>query len=79
MRIDADLKNVGLPWSSLPTQNRPYPPKKCIALLRIFFSFYFFNKPFKIIKSCILIKETYRDRYYIVYEFLPYHAYIQHL
>ena len=32
------LKNVGLPCSYLPTQNRPYP-KNCIAFLRFFFNF----------------------------------------
>ena len=70
--IRPTLKNVGLPCSYLPTQNRPYP-QKIIAFLK-FFSNYF-NKPFfKIIKSCTLFEE--RLQRLLLYAFLPY---IQHL
>ena len=60
------LKNIGLPCSYLPTQNRPYPPKN-IAFLRIF-SIFFSNSVnklvFKIIKSCIwILKKGYIDCY----------------
>ena len=34
------LKNVGLPCSYLPTQNRPYP-KNVITILRILFFIFF--------------------------------------
>ena len=61
-------------WFSvlLPTHPKQALPKKCYCLSEnLFFNFLFFsnsvNKPFfKIIKCCILIKETgYRDCYYM--------------
>ena len=67
--VRSTLKNVGLPSSYLPTQNRPYQ-KKCIAFLRIFFFFILFfsnsvNPSLKSLKGLFYLKKGYRDRYYM--------------
>ena len=61
IKIGRPEKNVGLPCSYLPTQNRPYP-KKSLPFWESLFSFFFFSNSvnklfFKISKSCFLIEE----------------------
>ena len=77
IKIGRPEKNVGLPCSYLPTQNRPYP-KRSLPFWESLFSFFVFSNSvnklfFKISKSCIVLIEERLHRL-LLYAFLPYTA-----